>query len=62
MYDLAKNGVVYPRWAHGWSVLENSGLASGQILFRPIGTWGIDPKLDDQMFVPMPRNPEDDRY
>ena len=62
MYDLAKNGVVYPRWAYGWVVLENAGIESGQTLFWPVGAYAVDPDSDGQMFVPMPRNPDDETY
>ncbi len=65
MYDLAKNGVVYPRWSYGWVVLNMSGISSGQTLFWPVGTndtGGFDPSFENTMIVPMPKDPDSDRY
>ena len=62
MYDLSKYSVYYPREAYGWVTLDNAGIESGQTLFWPVGTYAIDPKSDGQMFVPMPRDPDDDNY
>ena len=68
MYNLQKNGVVYPKNDYGWKVrgdVFGTGRASAQTLFYPIGLWGIedapsvtapygDISAGDVMFVPVP--------
>ncbi|MBR4622206.1 MAG: extracellular solute-binding protein [Ruminococcus sp.] len=74
MYDLQKNGVVYPKNEYGWKVrgdVFGTGLATGQTLFYPIGLWGIedapsvtapygDISAGEVMFVPVPCDPDGD--
>ena len=68
MYDLQKNGVVYPKHEHDWKVrgdVFGTGIASGLTLFYPIGLWAIedapsvtepygDISAGEVMFVPVP--------
>lgn len=77
MYELQKNGVVFPRSENGWAPRGGDGngygLATKETLFYPMGLWGIeddpentknygDVEKGEIMFVPMPTNPEDDTY
>ncbi|WP_124099312.1 extracellular solute-binding protein [Ruminococcus sp. Marseille-P6503] len=68
MYELQKNGVVYPKNENNWQVRGNTygqGIASGETLFYPIGFWSIedapsvtapygDISAGEVMFVPIP--------
>lgn len=74
MYNLQKNGVVYPKNEYGWKVrgdVFGTGLATAQTLFYPIGLWGIedapsvtapygDISAGDVMFVPVPCSADSD--
>lgn len=74
MYELQKNGVVYPKHDHDWKVrgdVFGTGIASGLTLFYPIGLWGIedapsvtapygDLSAGEVMFVPVPCSADSD--
>ena len=74
MYELQKNGVVYPKHEHEWKVrgdVFGEGIGSGLTLFYPIGLWAIedapsvtkpygDLSAGDVMFVPVPCSADSD--
>ncbi len=74
MYDLQKNGVVFPKHNNGWQLRgnqEGGGMGSGLTLFYPIGLWAIEdaPSVTEQygdiaegevMFVPVPSSADSD--
>ena len=74
MYELQKNGVVYPKHEHDWKVrgdVFGEGIGSGLTLFYPIGLWAIedapsvtkpygDLSSGDVMFVPVPCSADSD--
>ena len=78
MYNLQKDGVVYPRSENNWaprggSDANGEGIGSGLTLFYPIGLYAIecdpadyvrfgDIANGDVMFVPMPTDPDSDTY
>ena len=77
MYNLQKNGVVYPRCDNNWNTRGSGetgeGLGSYLTLFIPVGLWAIegppestklfgDIEAGEIMFVPMPKNPDADAY
>lgn len=77
MYNLQKDGVVYPRSENNWNTRgggeTGNGLGSYQTLFIPVGLWAIecppesckmfgDVEAGEVMFVPMPKNPDADAY
>ncbi len=77
MYELQKNGVLYPRHLiNNWSIRggsDGTGIGSGLQLFCPVGIWAIQNSLEqtehfgniaegEVMFVPMPKDPDLDYY
>ncbi len=75
LYDIAKNGCVYPRWNNGWNLRNNTegaGMKEGLLLFYIRGTWVFTGTVDEisniwgdltegeLMFVPVPRDPNGD--
>ncbi len=74
MYELQKNGVVYPKQDHEWKVRGDTfgeGIGSGLTLFYPIGLWAIedapsvtkpygDLSSGEVMFVPVPCSADTD--
>lgn len=77
MYNLEKNGVVFPRCDNNWKTrgdgANGEGLGSNLTLFIPIGTWALEDTLEktktfgdvssgEVMFVPMPRMDDSDKY
>lgn len=77
MYNLQKNGVVFPRSDNNWKTrgdgANGEGLGSYLTLFIPIGLWAIEDTVEktktfgdmeagEIMFVPMPKDPDSDTY
>ena len=77
MYELQKKNVFFDRAANNWSIRGDGttgyGMATGETLFYPVGTWAIDnlpekvtafgsAKAGEIMFVPMPRMDDSDTY
>lgn len=77
MYDLQKDGVVFPRCDNNWNTrgdgTTGEGLGSHLTLFIPTGLWALeaapektkpfgDIAAGDVMFVPMPRLDDSDTY
>lgn len=75
MYNLEKQGVVYPRCDNSWKTrgdgTTGEGLGSNLTLFIPVGLWAVedtltttkilgDVKAGEVMFVPMPRMDDSD--
>lgn len=75
MYNLQKNGVVFPRSENNWKTrgdgANGEGLGSYLTLFIPIGLYAIecppesctpfgDIEAGEVMFVPMPKDPDSD--
>lgn len=74
MYDLQKNGVVFPKDKNDWKVRNNqdgNGVSSGLTLFFPTGLWAIedapsktepygDMAAGEIMFVPIPSSADSD--
>ena len=74
MYDLQKNGVVFPKNENNWKLrgdVVGNGIASGLTLFYPIGLWAIedapsatepygDISSGEVMFVPVPCSEDSD--
>lgn len=68
MYDLQKNGVVFPKHENEWKLrgdVVGNGIGSGLTLFYPIGLWALedapsatkpygDISSGEVMFVPVP--------
>lgn len=68
MYDLKKFDLPLPKAEFDW-VEQPHRMTEGKTLFYPIGTWALwEADLSnygeqgDIMFVPMPRDPEADKY
>ena len=76
MYNLQKNGVVFPRAENNWKPrgdgANGEGLGSYLTLFIPIGLYAIecppesckpfgDIEAGEVMFVPMPKDPDSDK-
>lgn len=77
MYNLQKNGIVFPRSDNNWKTrgdgANGEGLGSYLTLFIPIGLWAIecppesckpfgDIESGEVMFVPMPKDPDSDTH
>ncbi|MBR1393853.1 MAG: extracellular solute-binding protein [Ruminococcus sp.] len=77
MYRLQMNNVCFDRSSNGWKTrgdgTTGEGLGSYMTLFIPTGLWAIevppeksaiigDIEDDEIMFVPMPRDPDGDKY
>ncbi|MGN0593743.1 MAG: extracellular solute-binding protein, partial [Hominimerdicola sp.] len=77
MYDLQKDGVVFPRCDNNWNTrgdgTTGEGLGSHLTLFIPTGLWALETTQDktapfgditagEVMFVPMPRLDDSDTY
>ncbi len=76
LYDLNKNGCIYPWYNHGYAVRDNNefggGLKSGNLLFSCGGPYFFtgpveeisaeyaDVTANELMFVPFPRDPSGD--
>ncbi len=69
IYDLNKNSYLIDKAMFGWNTNE-AFIGSGEELFYPCGLWTLwkDKSLwaetfgEDVMFVPMPKDPEADKY
>lgn len=77
MYELQKNEIVFPRCDNNWKTRgtgeTGDGIGSGLTLFVPTGIWALEEPVNktklfgdvssgEVMFVPMPKNPESDKY
>lgn len=76
MYNLQKDGVVFPRCDNNWNTrgdgkTNGEGIGSHLTLFVPIGLWALETTKDktkafgdiekgEVMFVPMPKFDDDD--
>lgn len=68
MFDLKKDDLPLPKAEFDWKE-HPERIGEGKTLFYPIGTWALWEadlsaygKLDDIMFVPMPKDPKADKY
>lgn len=68
MYDLKKDDLPLPKAEFNW-VEQPQRMSEGKTLFYPIGTWALWEadlsaygKPDEIMFVPMPKDPQADKY
>ena len=68
MYDLKKNDLPLPKAEFDWTE-QPSRISEGKTLFWPCATWALWEadlskfgKPDEIMFVPMPKDPEADKY
>lgn len=68
MYDLKKDDLPLPKPEFNWTE-QPQRMSEGKTLFYPIGTWALWEAdlsaygtLDEIMFVPMPKDPEADKY
>lgn len=68
MYDLKKDDLPLPKAEFNWTE-QPQRMSEGKTLFYPIGTWALWEadlsaygELDEIMFVPMPKDPEADKY
>lgn len=68
MYDLKKDDLPLPKPEFDWEEWPQR-MSEGKTLFYPIGTWALWEadlsaygELDEIMFVPMPKDPEADKY
>lgn len=68
MYDLKKDDLPLPKPEFDWKE-QPQRMSEGKTLFYPIGTWALWEadlsaygELDEIMFVPMPKDPEADKY
>ncbi len=78
MYELGKQSrVMFDRSSNNWSTrgdgTTGNGLGDYQTLFIPVGLWGIENSVEstkpfgdmeggEVMFVPMPKDPDSDKY
>ena len=68
MYDLKQKDMPFPHNEYDWQVFPNR-IGEGKTLFYPCGIWTLTEtdlsaygEMDEIMFVPMPKDPEADKY
>ncbi len=71
MLNMKNNDLPFPKSEYNWQIIP-SNIAAGKTLFYPVGTYALYPynniiqslgdKMEDVMFVPMPKCPDADAY